>query len=60
MGTRERSGSIVGLILIVALLLAGCVLPPAPVMTPQAECTRSGGTWMATSCEHSAGGGAGM
>jgi hypothetical protein len=61
-GTRRRRAALsfgAALVTAVGLALAGCALPPAPAMTPQAECARSGGTWMATSCEHSAGGGGG-
>jgi hypothetical protein len=50
----------VALLIAVGLTLGGCALPPAPTMTPQAECTRSGGSWMATVCDHQAGGGGGM
>jgi hypothetical protein len=63
LGRRHRDAVLasgVALLIAVGLTLGGCALPPAPTMTPQAECTRSGGSWMATVCDHQAGGGGGM
>jgi hypothetical protein len=59
-GRLAASTSGVALVIAVGVALGGCTLPPAPAMTPQVECARAGGTWMATVCDHQSGGGAGM
>jgi hypothetical protein len=48
-----------GALLLLASLVAGGCVTGGRVLTVQEECTRAGGVWMSSGCEHSAGGGGG-